>query len=272
MAATINPSFSKHKDIIKSELQNYLINKVDKNQIDSEYLPEVADISIDINLVDDIINEIIDNHLMYNNYILFLYSKLGLDGKSNHTSIGIMGVVFVINIKNVIRSISYLYSRDFSDGVNLLFEGVNTQLTQTEKEIIYKSLGFGLSKNRDEFVNEFCNDRVDGELSSTFTAMVKVLDLNSDGTDEVAIEYGNYCTSGNAGSTIEIYIKDQAGEYKSFLGCSGILEILPTRTNEYNDILVGGPGFNYPVWTWNGKKYVHTKTINENELPENSFN
>jgi hypothetical protein len=30
---------------------------------------------------------------------------------------------------------------------------------------------------------------------------------------------------------------------------------MPTKNLGYPDLMIGGPGFEHPVWRWNGKEY-----------------
>ena len=43
--------------------------------------------------------------------------------------------------------------------------------------------------------------------------------------------------------------------------------IMPTEHNGVKDIAVGGPGFEFPVYAWNGTEYVFSRNIKDTEMP-----
>jgi len=148
-------------------------------------------------------------------------------------------------------------------GVKLLFKGVKTDLSPSDKLQIYKSLGFYLSNSQTRFVI----DKEQEDAYSAFDARVYVTDMNKDGVDEVFVSYGNSITSGSAGSSVALFIKNGKNEYKSnldFPGCIG--GVLPTKNEGYNDLIIGCPGMDIPVWSWNGKEYVFSKRIQPEKI------
>jgi hypothetical protein len=47
------------------------------------------------------------------------------------------------------------------------------------------------------------------------------------------------------------------------------LIILPTATGGVRDVADGGPGFSFPVWTWNGSRYAPaSREVFDEELSE----
>jgi hypothetical protein len=40
-------------------------------------------------------------------------------------------------------------------------------------------------------------------------------------------------------------------------------DVLATGNQGYPDLLIGGPGFEYPVWRWNGKAYTFSKNVKD---------
>jgi hypothetical protein len=97
-----------------------------------------------------------------------------------------------------------------------------------------------------------------------FGAMVYPTDMNKDNKEEVFISFGNTYTSGNTGSSIVLFIKDVKGTYITQLGFPGTVPDVLTTTNQgYPDLLIGGPGFEYPVWKWNGKAYVFGRNVKD---------
>ncbi len=97
-------------------------------------------------------------------------------------------------------------------------------------------------------------------------AFVSPTDINKDGSEEIFISFGNGYTSGNTGSSIALFIKNTGGTYTGHLGFPGISrDILTTSNLGYPDILVGGPGFEFPVFRWNGKTYDNYKKVDNKD-------
>ena len=101
---------------------------------------------------------------------------------------------------------------------------------------------------------------VDNTCGMPAAAEVQFLDLNRDGAPEVLVVFGNTCTSGMAGTSVVLFIKTQ-GQYRMNLGFPAA-EVTPldTRNRGYADLLIGGPGFCFPVWRWNGSDYVYFRS------------
>lgn len=83
---------------------------------------------------------------------------------------------------------------------------------------------------------------------------VDVVDLNGDGKPEVFVSVSGSCY-GNTGVNLSLLIRDRPGRWKDNFGFPGIYKLLPTRHLGYPDIEIGGPGFCFPVWRWNGSHY-----------------
>jgi hypothetical protein len=89
-------------------------------------------------------------------------------------------------------------------------------------------------------------------------------DLNKDGKEEIFIVYGNSYTSGMAGTSVAVFITDKNGVYKTNLNFPGMLpDALATNNLGYPDLLIGGPGMEFPVWRWNGKAYDYYKEVKD---------
>ncbi len=138
----------------------------------------------------------------------------------------------------------------------ILFKDVKCKLTDKEKNRIAELTGFVLSGKTEE---PFAMDKE--SLDYPYTARVWTTDMNKDGIEEVFLQFGNTFTSGNTGANIVLFIKDKTGDYKTNLGFPGVEpDLLKTVHLGYPDILIGGPGFNLPIWRWNGKEYEFYKT------------
>jgi hypothetical protein len=63
-------------------------------------------------------------------------------------------------------------------------------------------------------------------------------------------------------------LKPETGGWREIYSARGrILIILPTATGGVRDIADGGPGFSFPVWSWDGTRYAHAgRDISDAEL------
>jgi hypothetical protein len=156
---------------------------------------------------------------------------------------------------------SFAQLNSLTPGATLLFQNVKSKLTSAEKNKIFNELGFLLSKDRKQFI-------ADAEATDfPFDAHVYPTDINGDGKEEIFVSFGNTYTSGNTGQSIVVFVKDASGKYQRQLGFPGTVpDALPAATNKYPDLVIGGPGFEFPVWRWNGKEYALHRKIKEQEL------
>jgi len=141
----------------------------------------------------------------------------------------------------------------------LLFKDVETRLSTADKNALAAKTGFVLSGNTDL---PFALDPESREYP--FAAQVMPTDMNKDGREEIFILFGNTATSGLAGSSIALFIKNAEGAYAHQLGFPGTVpDALAESHLGYPDLLIGGPGLEYPVWRWDGKAYVHSRTVKD---------
>ena len=154
-----------------------------------------------------------------------------------------------------------LRAQSLTEGATLLFKNSKSNLSSAEKNKLFIDLQFHLSKDRKQFV-------ADGDVNKEFPfeAQVMPTDFNKDGKEEVFIVYGNSYTSGGAGSSVVVFIKNAAGKYESQLGFPGTApDVLATTNKGYPDLLIGGPGLEFPVWKWNGSSYVLARKVKDSE-------
>lgn len=159
--------------------------------------------------------------------------------------------VFFYSLYNIHAQINSL-----SKGASLLFRNVKCKLSVIQENKIFDSLAFKLSKDGKQFILD------DESAEYPFDAAVYPTDLNKDGLEEIFIVFGNSYTSGNAGLSVVLFISDKTGAYRSNLGFPGMLpDALTTGFAGYSDLLIGGPGMQFPVWRWNGKIYDYFKEV-----------
>lgn len=128
-----------------------------------------------------------------------------------------------------------------TEGTQLLFANTASKLSPAEKNAIYKQTGFLLSADKKGFIQDAQS------ADFPFNALVYTTDLNKDGKEEVFVQYGNSYTSGQAGSSIVLFIQEGGGNYKPHLGFPGMAAAaLPTSSQGYPDLVIGGPGFKFP--------------------------
>jgi hypothetical protein len=141
-----------------------------------------------------------------------------------------------------------------SEGSSFLFKNVKSKLTNSEKNLMFKKTGLELSKDKKQF------------MSGEYPVDVQVFptDLNKDGREEIFVGLASTSLFGNTGESFLLFIKNKAGIYEQHeaLG-NGRPVILSTKNLGYPDLLIGGPGFEFPVLRWNGKKYIYSKMMKD---------
>ncbi|GAA0732605.1 YbjP/YqhG family protein [Sphingomonas japonica] len=100
-----------------------------------------------------------------------------------------------------------------------------------------------------------CDDP--GTASYSPGSVETVRDLNGDGFPEaILIESGTYCY-GNTGQGYFIVSKGANGAWRPITSGTGIVTVLSSRgTSNWLDLEIGGPGFCFPVYRWNGREYA----------------
>ena len=58
------------------------------------------------------------------------------------------------------------------------------------------------------------------------------------------------------GPDLHLLVREATGWREIYSARGRVLIILPTSTGGVRDIGDGGPGFSFPVWTWNGSRYA----------------
>jgi hypothetical protein len=125
-----------------------------------------------------------------------------------------------------------------------------------QNKVIAEATGGMLETPKGQYFDKGCGQSLDYEASA--------VDLNKDGQPEVFTQIFGSCLGGMTGVFLNLYIKDGAGRWHPQFGFPGIYEVLKTDNKGYPDIQIGGPGFCFPVWRWNGSAYaLHRKIAAE---------
>ncbi len=136
-------------------------------------------------------------------------------------------------------------------GPSLLFRDGAGELDESEQAGIFAALGLAVAPDGQGFLDTVCGQPAGTE--------VQIKDLNGDGASEVLIVYGNTCMSGHAGSSVALFVRGAAG-YEMQLGFPGAdAEPLETGNLGWPDLRIGGPGFCFPIWRWNGSAYAYDR-------------
>lgn len=136
-------------------------------------------------------------------------------------------------------------------GPALLFKGTTSKLSSQDKQLIFDTLEFTVSANKRFIVvkgSESCGDA---------SARADIIDLNADGVEEVLVRWGNYCLAGNTGENSALFVRDNSGQVREALNIIGVAKMIETQSMGFRDIEIGGPGFCFGVWRWNGNKYEY---------------
>lgn len=149
-----------------------------------------------------------------------------------------------------------------SAGGALLFKATKSKLTNDEKNWFFKQLNLTLSKDKKHFTSD--GNKVDVQPYIT--------DMNKDGVEEVFIVLQSVALFGDAGESFMLYIKNSSNKFErqDELG-GGMAMILLSKNPGYPDIAVGGPGFEFPSYHWDGKKYKSYKKIKDADLQSNKI-
>lgn len=137
-------------------------------------------------------------------------------------------------------------------GVDLLFKGTKSKLTDAQKQSIFKQTRFEVF-DEESFTNE-------ATFETSFSAGVCMVDLNFDGIEEVFIAYGNHQTSGMVSHSLMIFRKATAqADYKLDVDEPGIgAEVLYINGKSFPNLMLYGTSDHYKVITWDGSKYKST--------------
>lgn len=74
------------------------------------------------------------------------------------------------------------------------------------------------------------------------------------------------------GPDLHLLMRDGAGWREIYAARGRMLIILPGETNGVRDIADGGPGFQFPLWQWNGRAYADTgRLVSDADIANATF-
>lgn len=144
-----------------------------------------------------------------------------------------------------------------TDGAAFLFKNTTSKLTSDEKNWLFKQLNLTLSKDKKKFMSDEYEVGVHPYIT----------DMNRDGKEEAFIVMESAALYGNTGQDFILFIQNSTGNFERdpLLG-GGIPMILRSKSTGYPDIAVGGPGFEFPLNHWDGKRYTFSKKIKDADI------
>lgn len=117
--------------------------------------------------------------------------------------------------------------------------------------------------------------QIQNECGDRVTPQFLTAQLGGDAGDAtlVAIPGGaSMATCYGDGPDLHLFVRD-GGAWREVYSARGrMLIILSTSTNGVRDLADGGPGFSFPVWTWNGRQYADAnRSVADSALGDAQF-
>ncbi|MGY6276773.1 hypothetical protein [Methylomonas sp. MgM2] len=126
-------------------------------------------------------------------------------------------------------------------------------LSPSDQAAAFKAAGYQL---KGEQWRSECGLEDPGSSSYVPGNIENIGDINVDGYPEAIITEGGTFCYGNTGTGFSLVSKESNGGWKVITSSQGIPEFLGTKgVGGWPDILIGGPGFCFPVVRWDGKEY-----------------
>ena len=121
-----------------------------------------------------------------------------------------------------------------------------------EQAAIFKAAGFT------QIASAWKSGNCDGAESESYSpgTIDTLRDLNGDGRPEAIVTEGGAICYGMTGTHFWLLSKQAAGSWKLIHEETAMPEFLQAKgAGGWPDISMGGPGFCFPVWRWNGSAY-----------------
>jgi len=121
--------------------------------------------------------------------------------------------------------------------------------TPSESDAIFKAAGF--KDVGGKYVR--CEEDT---TSSYVPGSIEMQDINGDGVPEAWVHESSQVCFGDTSVAFVLMGKDKAGNWTRLLAAAGVPEVQASKTKDWPDILVGGPGVGpMPPFKWTGVKY-----------------
>jgi hypothetical protein len=126
----------------------------------------------------------------------------------------------------------------------------------SEQAAIFKAAGF--SRNGDVWKSGNCESAESESYQAG--AIDTYRDLNGDGRPEAVVTEGGAICYGMTGTHFWLLSKQASGGWKRLYDETAVPEFLKTTgAGGWPDMQLGGPGFCFPVYRWNGKTYTQNR-------------
>jgi hypothetical protein len=140
---------------------------------------------------------------------------------------------------------------------SLIAFAVTAAPAAADRAAIFKAAGFA------QRGGAWKSGNCDGAESESYSpgTIETYRDLNGDGRPEaVVVESGAICY-GMTGMHFWLLSKQANGSWKRIHDETAMPDFLATKgAGGWPDISLGGPGFCFPIWRWNGKAYALNRT------------
>jgi len=167
-------------------------------------------------------------------------------------------VLFLLFSLSCITLLNAQTNMSTTPAASMLFKNMKTKLSVAEKNEIARLSKLLLSKDKKRFM-------IEEDADPNYRVSAYPVDMNKDGKEEIFIlENSGYF--GQAGAQVRLYIKDASGKYQVVLDDTGIPGILATMAGGYPELQIGGPGFEQPIYRFNGKMYTFYKKIKDGSI------
>ncbi len=132
-----------------------------------------------------------------------------------------------------------------SNAAEQLFLNIKSNLSSAEKNKIAELTGLHFDSAKKRF---------DSEGEEVEVQIVPV-DINHDQSEDIfVLTYSTYLY-GNTGQGFSLLMKNESGQYSNVLSLPGIPQIIDDKVSSMPPIQIGGPGFNFPIYTWKNHSY-----------------
>ncbi len=164
--------------------------------------------------------------------------------KSTTCTLGIVVMLMSCNPSAEKNTTDVINSNE-SNEAKQLFSGVKTRLNADEKNQVAVLTGLSLNQTTGKFESE--GEEVDVQLMP--------LDIDHDKNEDLFVITYSMFLYGNTGQGFNLLMKNENGKYHSVLSLPGIPGLIYKQGNIMPDIQVGGPGFDFPIYSWKNNSY-----------------